>query len=382
MSAATDLHGAPPERVGAGGVAAPTRRRRRAARAAAAAGVLATAGAGAWLAAGGDDRARSQAVSDRVPTTTTTVARRDLVDREDVQGTLGFADPRTIAAAAEGTLTRVRPEGSAVRRGQSLFSIDARPTAHVLYGRVPMYRALHAGVSDGSDVRQLERNLVALGLDPRGAVEVDGHWDAATTAAVLRWERRRGATADGVVERGDVVFSAGAARVGQHRAEAGDPARPGAPVLELTVRRRVVTARLDASRQGTVRRGDRVRVTLPDGAEAGGRVTRVGRVARAGQEGAEATVELRVALLGRHARAGGFDRAPVTVSVATARVRGVLAVPVTALVATAAGRYAVEVQDAGGTRRLVAVRTGAFAGGEVEVAGRGLREGTRVVVPR
>jgi hypothetical protein len=382
MNAATDLGGTPPADLGAGRDAARGRHRRRGVRAAAAAGVLAAAGAGVWLAAGGGDRADGPAVSDRVPTTTTTVARRDLVDREDVQGTLGFADPRTIAAATEGTLTRIRPEGSAVRRGQSLFSIDARATAYVLYGRVPMYRALHAGVSDGSDVHQLERNLVALGLDPHGAMQVDGHWDAATTAAVLRWERGRGATADGVVERADVVFTAGPARVGEHRAEPGDAARPGGPVLELTARRHVVTARLDAGRQGTVHRGARVRVTLPDGAEAAGGVTRVGRVARAGEEGAEATVELRVALLGRLARAATFDRAPVTVSVATARVRGVLAVPVTALVATAAGRYAVEVVDARGARRLVSVRTGAFAGGDVEVGGSGLREGTRVVVPR
>jgi hypothetical protein len=55
-------------------------------------------------------------------------------------------------------------------------------------------------------------------------------------------------------------------------------------------------------------------------------------------------------------------------------------VPITALVATGGGRYAVEL--AGARRRLVAVRTGAYAGGYVEVSGAGLRNGARVVVPR
>jgi hypothetical protein len=49
-------------------------------------------------------------------------------------------------------------------------------------------------------------------------------------------------------------------------------------------------------------------------------------------------------------------------------------------VATAAGRYAVEVLD--GRRRLAPVELGAFADGYVEVSGKGIREGARVVVPR
>jgi multidrug efflux pump subunit AcrA (membrane-fusion protein) len=118
-------------------------------------------------------------------------------------------------------------------------------------------------------------------------------------------------------------------------------------------------------------------VTLPDGREIGGRVTRVGGVATPGQEGESPTVELRVALLdGRRAR---LDGAPVTVSLATAETKDALAVPVSALVATEPGRYAVELA---GSHRLVAVTLGAFAEGYVEVEGRGLTPGTKVVVPR
>ena len=71
--------------------------------------------------------------------------------------------------------------------------------------------------------------------------------------------------------------------------------------------------------------GDAVRVTLADGSEVGGRVTSVGTVATAGQNGASPTVDLRVALnRGRHGR---LDGAPVSVSLETGRTKDALAVP-------------------------------------------------------
>ena len=84
----------------------------------------------------------------------------------------GFSDTTTVAAPAAGTITRLRGEGDTVTRGRSLMSIDAKATAWVLYGMVPMYRDLGPGAADGSDVRQLERNLKALGYDP-GTVDDD-----------------------------------------------------------------------------------------------------------------------------------------------------------------------------------------------------------------
>jgi hypothetical protein len=60
----------------------------------------------------------------------------------------------------------------------------------------------------------------------------------------------------------------------------------------------------------------------------------------------------------------------------------VLAVPVDALLALAGGGYAVEVSE-GGVHRLVAVTVGLFddAEGVVQVSGRDLFVGQRVVVP-
>ena len=166
-------------------------------------------------------------------------------------------------------------------------------------------------------------------------------------------------------------------RVGEHRAEVGDQARPGAPVTGLTSTTPVVIAKLDAGLAADVHRGDAVRVTMPDGREVGGHITRVGTVATAGQNGESPTVELRVALNSR--RHGHLDGAPVSVSVETGRTKDALAVPVTALVATAPGSYAVELA---GSRRLVPVTVGAFAEDWVQVSGPGLEPGTRVVVPR
>src|SRR5436190_6882292 len=172
-----------------------------------------------------------------------------------------------------------------------------------------MYRDLGPGVADGRDVRQLERNLQALGYDPG---TVDDDWTSATTDAVVDFQDDRGLTEDGTISRAEVVISDGPARVGKHTTEVGDPARQGGPVTALTSTTPVITAKLDAGLAGDVHRGNGVRVTMPDGSEVGGRVTRVGTVAAAGQDGASPTVDLRVAL--NRGRGGRLDGAPVSVS--------------------------------------------------------------------
>jgi peptidoglycan hydrolase-like protein with peptidoglycan-binding domain len=272
----------------------------------------------------------------------------------------------------------VRGEGTRVQRGQSLFSVDGVAEAYVMYGRTPLYRRLDASADDGGDIRQLERNLVELGYAP-GTVDAD--WTSSTTAAVKAWEEDRGAEEDAVVALGEVVFLSGTSRVGAHEADVGGSVRPGAAVLSVASTRRAVTAALDAGRQGLVERGDGVEVELPDGTVARGRISRVGAVAsKPAEEGQEPTIELEVELRGRHANARGLDEAPVVVRIARESKKGALAVPVTALLARGSDRYVVEVAR-GGSRILVPVELGLFADGYVEVSGRGIAEGTRVVVP-
>ncbi|HEX2089685.1 MAG TPA: peptidoglycan-binding protein [Actinomycetota bacterium] len=304
---------------------------------------------------------------------TATVQRRDLVERETFEGTLGYADARAVRSGSQGTITWVTEEGARLRRGSRLYEVDGRPV-YAMWGDTPAWRTLDSSVDDGRDVLQLERNLAAMGYEPG---DVDGEWDSNTTAAVKAWESDRGATEDGIVELGEVVFLSPDSRVGDVKVALGDAVGPGAEVLTATSTRRQVTVELDASRQTLVKEGDEVRVELPDGDTVSGRITEVGRVAQTppDDEGAEPYVTVTISL--RDDKAGaGFDQAPVDVGIAVERAKDVLAVPVTALLALAEGGFAVERED--GT--LVRVKTGLFADGWVEVQGAGLTEGTKVVV--
>ena len=341
-----------------------------------AAGVAAAAAvaAAAVVLTGGDENAGAS----RSPKATATVAveRRDLVDRESVDGTLGYADAAPLRAATSGTLTWIRESGAVVRRGQSLYDIDDQPGAWLLYGSLPAWRDFNSWMSDGDDIRQLERNLRALGYDPDHDMTIDDDWTSATTAAVERFQDDHGLTEDGTLAQGEVVFRPGPSRVGELAAEVGQQLAPGAELGDLTSTTRQVTVDLDADRQELVREGDDVTVDMPNGSTVRGRISDVGKVATQPQsEDAEPTIEVTVALRGRRARGTGLDQAPVDVGFARERRKDVLAVPVTALLARAGGTFAVELPDG----RLVPVEPGLYADDYVEVSGSGLREGLRVV---
>jgi peptidoglycan hydrolase-like protein with peptidoglycan-binding domain len=356
-------------------------RRRSVAAAAGAATVLVAAGVAVALAHGGDDgTAASTGTRD---TATATVERRDLVVRESFDGTLGYGDARTLASSGRGgTITWLPSEGSVVKRGGVLYAVNGRGL-RLLDGSMPLYRRLATGVPDGADVRQLEQNLVAMGYDPDGDIDVDAHFDWATRAAVKRWQDAIGVAETGVIEVGDAVFLPGERRVGSVTATLGAALQPGAEVLETTSTRAVVTVDLDARRQDLVHEGDEVQVELPAGDVVAGRITSVGTVAEtdpaAADQGEESTPTITVTV--SIAGVKGLDGAPVDVRLATARENDVLAVPVEGLLALRGGGYALEVERGDGTTSLVAVRTGTFANGWVEVEGVGLRDGTKVVTP-
>jgi peptidoglycan hydrolase-like protein with peptidoglycan-binding domain len=221
-------------------------------------------------------------------------------------------------------------------------------------------------MTDGADVRQLERNLRALGYRPG---DVDGHWDADTTAAVERFQKARGLTQTGSLSRTQLLFRDGPTRIGQLRAAAGDQAAPGHPLADVTSTRRQVSVALDAERQTIARDGERVSIELPSGRTVWGRISAVGKAATHTSDGA--TIPITIAL---RARATDLDQAPVSVGFAVERRRGVLAVPIKALLARQGGGYAVELAG----HRLVRVTPGLFADDWVEVSG-ALRPGQRVV---
>jgi peptidoglycan hydrolase-like protein with peptidoglycan-binding domain len=313
---------------------------------------------------------------------TATVERRDLAEREELDGTLGYAGAGSLVAGAAGTITRLRASGAVVRRGRPLYWLDGAPAAFLLYGRLPAWRDLGPGIEDGDDIRQLERNLRALGHDPDGDIEIDREWDWATTAAVRRFQDARELEEDGALARGELVFRPGPTRIGEAKATVGQRAAPGRELVAVSATERRVTVDLAATRQSLARAGDAVTVELPTRGTAKGRIIDVGKVAEQppGDDGGDPTIEVTIALRGKATRGAGLDQAPVDVGFAVERRSDVLAVPVKALLARQGGGFAVEVAEAG-ARRIVDVRPGLYAGGYVEVEG-DVREGQTVVTAR
>jgi peptidoglycan hydrolase-like protein with peptidoglycan-binding domain len=342
-------------------------------------GVAAAVAAGAvgWFAFSRDGAGEAEASESSGELATATVERRDLVERETFDGSLGYADERALAGSSAGTLTGIAGEGEQLRRGDVLYEVDDRPVV-LMIGEMPAYRAMSSGVQ-GRDVRQLQRNLLALGFDDGGDLEVTGVFDSDTAEAVRDWQEDLGVDRTGVVELGDVAFFPTARRMGSHALEVGQGVTAAAQVASTTTPERVVTLDLEASDQDLLARGDHVQVELPSGERVGGRVTSVGRVAETDPDDptAEPTVEVTIRLLGEVET--DLDEAPVDVDVETARDEDVLAVPVQALLALAEGGYALEVVDGAGATHLVGVETGSFADGYVEVLGEGVAEDLEVV---
>jgi peptidoglycan hydrolase-like protein with peptidoglycan-binding domain len=346
--------------------------------------LAAVAGGATWAAAGrGSGSSSADTGAKSSSTETATVERRDLVQYETVDGTLGYRDVDTLYAQAMGTVTALRKPGRVVRRGQALYWVDGSPVT-LMYGGVPMWRRLDRLSEDGRDIRELEQNLVSLGYDPDGDIEIDNEWQRATTAAVKRWQDDIGLPKTGSVELGQIVFLSGVRRIGQSKTTAGALLQPGSEVVETSSTRRVVTVDLDADYQSLVKEGDKVKVELPDGSTVFGRIATVGKVAESetdpatGERGTP-TIPLEIRLT-RGAKTGDLDATPVDVSLQKSRARNVLAVPVSALLALAEGGYAVEVVGVGSTH-LVPVEPGMFADGIVEITGRGIKKGMKVVVP-
>jgi len=279
-----------------------------------------------------------------------------------------------------GTLTSMARAGSVVQRGGALYRLDGDPIV-LMYGSTPAYRTLKQGVADGADVRELEANLAELGFDPG---TVDDTYSSSTATAVSAWQKSQGLDETGTVLLGRVVFMPGPRRIGQHKASLGTVLGAGAEVLDTSSTKRVVTVPLDATKQSLAKEGAGVTVTLPDGSLVHGKISNVGRVAREEQgdssdPNAEKALVIDVTVVLRSDRGiGRLDEAPVGVGLAEQARRHVLSVPVNALLARRGGGYAVELA---GSRRLAPVEAGLFADGYVEVSGRAVSEGTRVVVP-
>lgn len=372
------------------------------------AGVVAVASAGLgtrWL----WPQAAPPATTVQVPVATATVVRTDVSARQVIAGMISYVGFYAISNELPGGIVTWLPSpGAVVRRGQPLCQVSGQPTT-LLYGPVPAWRDFGPGMSPGPDVRELQRNLAAMGFDPGPA---DGTFGWATLAAIERWQASQGHLETGVIPLGTVAFLPGPLRVTTQAVTAGAPVPTGATVLSGTSDTPVVTAAL-APGGPAVRPGDRVLVTLPDGTSTvTGVVATVAKVPAAsgggasgsGASGSGTTGGGASGPAGGSSTAGssgsdggsaaypvtirmtdpqvpeGLDQAPVQIAITQQRDHNVLAVPVTALVAMPGGGYAI--QESGPGHRVIPVTTRLFddATGLVEVAGRGLAAGLSVEV--
>lgn len=356
-----------------------------------------------------------------VHTATAVVTRSDLSNAQTLDGNLGYGRATTVKGGKAGLLTWLPATGATVRRGRPLYRVDNVPVP-LFYGGTPLYRTLEARGTIGPDVRTVADNLKALGYDigvqpavgtwvtPRhvtptatasppsptsGAspsptapmapsttpVQVrrgDGVLTAGLIAAIKRWQTAAGMPATGVLGVGDVLVLSGAVRVEGVQAQLADPA--DGTLMTVTSTAKSVTVQVDPGEAGSMKRGDTVTVSLPDGSTAPGTIASIGATVRTtdASNGDDSSGQPRLTVgidLRDTAAVRGLNSAPVQVKFTSETRKGVLTVPIGALTALREGGYAVQLP--GG--RLVAVKTGMFSKGVVEISGDGISAGTRVV---
>lgn len=332
--------------------------------------VLVTAGAAVlvFVFTGG---ASPQAAPATEPARTVAVVRTDLAVSQDYTGTLGFGEETPLKARTPGTVTWLPASGARIDRGGVLFKVDDRPSVLFL-GDTPTYRKLDATGVKGADVKVVNQNLAALGY-LSGAAGQSEVFTEASKAAVKKWQKALKLDQTGVIELADVIVLPAPIRVGAVTAQLGAATEAG--LIGFTPDAKVVTLSLDAGDAGGLAVGSKVDMRLPSGATATGAVGSVAQAKKSDQGGQQ---KVTVTITADDPAAVAAQEGSVRVKLAATGKKGVLAVPMAALLALQEGGYGLQVVTGTGTS-VVAVRTGVFAGGLVEVSGPGVDEGTKVV---
>ena len=370
--------------------------------------VLAVAGIG-WA---GRNSAPGKPADQRIAVQTAELVTMDMSTTQSLTGTLGYGTPRSLKGGRDGIVTWLPAPGKSVKRGQQLYRVDDQPVP-LFYGGIPLFRTLAERNTVGRDVRVVADNLTALGYSigqqpgsgdkvpqtvaaaaptpapssPPATPATTTRWvtvhrgegvlTATLQAAIKRWQADLQLPVTGKIGPGDVAVQTGAVRVDSVAVQPGDGA-DGA-LMSLTPTAKVVTVLAGLVDAGAVEQGDRVTVRLPDDKPVAGRVVAVGTALKTPDGdtgGPDAGPKLTVTVtIDKPATVAKLDSADVQVDFAAETHKGVLVAPVGALLALSEGGYAVQVE--GGA--LVAVETGIFAKGLVEITGDGLAAGTRVV---
>lgn len=309
---------------------------------------------------------------------TVKIVRGNLTGETPRPGVLTYSGGRAVVSASNGTVTELRGTGKKVGIGDWLYRVD-NASIIVLRGRLPAWRDFGPGMSDGPDVQQLESSLRELGFFVQEPDEKFTWW---TGDAIRRWQKSLGRKETPTVERSSVVFLPGPVRVSQRRVAVGDALAAGAAVMDVTGVTKKIDIELKSVDQGLAKLGRKVRVELPGGKTAKGRITSVGSPTEKESNGTPSMIVPVVVTLDTAKAARGLERASVTVSFPSDSRKDVLSVPVDALIALPGGGTGVEVVASDGSVRRVPVTTGLFAAGKVEVSGKELAAGLDVVVPK
>ena len=363
--------------------------RRRAFLAMGAAAVLAAGvGAGAFASKSGPFAAKAKPTTSTFNGATDTITKGDLQGHTSVTGTLRYSDSRKFKSGFEGVLIQVPASGAVLTQGDVLYR-TGNETAYLMRGNLPAWRSFEAGMEDGEDIRQLETALRDLGYFD---YEPDDHFSWATTSAILKWQKDLDLPRTGTLPLGRIVFTPGDLRVGTVTARVGDRIAADTELFDVTSTTQVVDANIKLSDQKLAVAGTAVTIKLPDAKKTAGKITSVGTPTEkssgsgsgAGSgsgESKERVIPITVTLTDASATTN-FQEVSVTVDLPSEKRTGVLSVPVGALLALSADQYGVEIVEAGGTTRKVPVTIGLFAGGRVEISGKDISEGQRVVVPQ
>jgi peptidoglycan hydrolase-like protein with peptidoglycan-binding domain len=305
---------------------------------------------------------------------TASVRRMDLAEQETVTGELGYGTALSLTGRRPGTVTALPAQGTVLDRGSVVYQVDAKPVVLFL-GTLPLYRTVGPGVADGPDVKLVEENLRDLGYSGFGTP--NNVFTTATATAIKKWQKKLGVDQTGVIELGDVVVTPAPVRVSTVTATLG--AEANGEVLQYTDTTRWVTASLDEDHKDLAPVGAVVGLTI-DGKSVPGTVRSLvpeppSDSSRDDPNADSAQKFTATVSIDDVAAIGAVDAGSVDVVFTSGAHQGVLAVPVGALLALAEGGYAVQLPSG----KLIAVTTGLFADGMVEVTGSGLAEGTKVV---
>lgn len=285
------------------------------------------------------------------------------------------ATTTTIVGEATGEVSDVLGVGEVVAHGTVLYTANDVPVA-----ALTSLDTIGAYLLDPeTDPLDLEGALALSGHDPDGAMVVDSILDEATRAAVERWQQAGGMVPTGQISADAYILVAPDQRVAGHLVTVGDTLASARPVLELGSPTLSVVVPVGLADQDDFVVGQTLQVELPDESMVDGIVVEVGTVAQTVQ-GGDATIDVVIEIT--DAIDDDLPASSVTVIVAGDTVEDALVVPTRALVTLSEGGFAVEKVLGDGTTVLVAVETGSFDDGVVEVDSSQLAPGDSLVVPQ